>query len=529
MPPSFLRSEAEVFRDLEQLCGSAGYIHVYAHLAFDNNYLLYSDKISGESFQDTYDPNRLNRSELSLLFGIFVKCRPIDFTIPSPNEITWLGNRTLELLHELHLVLAGSLRIPEGFSSPEELMEFDFSAGAVLREPIFYTGDSATAHQYRDLAALRYSADEAWMSSQRGFTIAQAAKVGKAITDIAQRKLGDLYNSLRTGVPDNFTFLPGFSFTMEEVLHETNESEAVVLAVLNSFCLADDDRNSEFTGVGQFNHASAQPIISGESGSYLLFQGHTFFESLYESPFYWMLQDEAYEDTAFAHRGAFTEQFTTARLTRVFGKKHTFPNVVIKASSATTVGEIDCLVFFGNRAIVVQTKSKRLTLEARRGSDRAIQKDFQASTADSYEQGLTCAQALIQGGGMQAFDADGKPLSIPPLKKAYLLCLVSDHYPALSFQAAEFLKPRISDQIPAPLITDVFMLDVMGELLETPLYFLSYIDRRTEYGDRVVANDEISILAYHLRKNLWLAAEHDRAFIMEDFTSHIDAAMLVRR
>ena len=40
------------------------------------------------------------------------------------------------------------------------------------------------------------------------------------------------------------------------------------------------------------------------------------------------------------------------------------------------VGEIDVLVIFGDRAIVLQAKSKRLTLEARKGNDNQIKDDF---------------------------------------------------------------------------------------------------------------------------------------------------------
>jgi SEC-C motif len=521
------RSEAEIFSELEQLCGSPGYIHVYAALVVKNTFVRFAEKIKGEDFHESFGKEHLIRTELSTLLGMMVKHK-IDFTALTQEQISQLGTPTLHLLEELHASLSGPMRMPHEMASVENFRDLNFARGAVLREPIFYTGESAYASQYRDFAPLKYRADEQWIQSNRGFTIAQAAKVGRAILALQQDHLGELYNGLRSGVPENFTFLPGFSFTAQNLLEPTGESESTIVNVLNAFTIADADRNHTFRALNDFNLANAQPIIRGESDTYILFQAYGFYEALYESPFYWMLQDASYKDTAFKHRGEFTEEFAAQRLARVFGKKHTYTNVIIEENTATTAGEIDSLVLFGNRAIVVQAKSKRLTLEARKGNDGAIQKDFTASIADSYQQALDCAQHLLHR-DRRFVDKNGTSIAIPKLKKVYLLCLVSDHYPALSFQVGEFLTPVISSEIPAPFVTDVFTLDVMTEMLDSPLHLLSYIDRRTGYGDRIFAGHELTILGYHLTSNLWLSSTTDVIYLIDDVSSSLDAAIAVRR
>ena len=50
--------------------------------------------------------------------------------------------------------------------------------------------------------------------------------------------------------------------------------------------------------------------------------------------------------------------------------------VNILEKKGVIAGEIDVLVLFANRAIVLQAKSKKLTLESRKGNDLAIKKDF---------------------------------------------------------------------------------------------------------------------------------------------------------
>ena len=76
---------------------------------------------------------------------------------------------------------------------------------------------------------------------------------------------------------------------------------------------------------------------------------------------------------------------------------------------------------------------------------------------------------------------------------------------------------------------DVFALDAMTEMLNSPLYFLSYVDRRTGYTDKLMASHELTILSYHLKQNLWVDDEHDMVMLDDDISADLDLAMLVRR
>ena len=76
---------------------------------------------------------------------------------------------------------------------------------------------------------------------------------------------------------------------------------------------------------------------------------------------------------------------------------------------------------------------------------------------------------------------------------------------------------------------DIFLLDVMTEMLQSPLYFLSYIKRRTSYGDRFYSSHKLTILSYHLSKNLWLDKEYSMMYLEDDIGADLDLAMLTRR
>jgi len=75
---------------------------------------------------------------------------------------------------------------------------------------------------------------------------------------------------------------------------------------------------------------------------------------------------------------------------------------------------------------------------------------------------------------------------------------------------------------------DIFNLDVMTEMLQSPLFFLSYVNRRTNYMDKILAHHEITILSFFMKHNPWL--EHDQFISLHDsVSSDIDSAMMVRR
>jgi len=76
---------------------------------------------------------------------------------------------------------------------------------------------------------------------------------------------------------------------------------------------------------------------------------------------------------------------------------------------------------------------------------------------------------------------------------------------------------------------DVFTIDAMTEMLQSPLHFFSYVNRRANYADRLLASQELTILAYHLKQNLWINPEVDLMHLGDDFSAGLDIAMAVRR
>ena len=525
---STIRHEKEILSDLKTVCTSSGYAHVIAYFCFRDNFIKYNDKVSNNEISHLYSDNFLVRTEISTLIGFMIQ-DVIDLSLPSPKKFQEHIEKTESLLNELH----HSLMVPFQ-KSIEKVIEnkegFNpFTSGEMLREPIFYGGESAFNFQHRDLSAKKYYHDNNWFIENKGFSIEQARNVIMAIAEFQSLNMMTIFDSMRTKDPSEWTILLGFTFTLDNLSAYLDFDKEIAKAVIEAFTLPTNNRNENFVKLNDFNIVNAYPIIKNANNEYLLYQIYSLTESLYDTPFYWFLDDESYRNTAMKNRGDFTEEFSAERLCSIFGQNRVFRNAFIVDSHKNRAGEIDVLVVFANRAIVLQAKSKKLTIDARKGNDQFIKNDFKKSVQDSYDQGLSCAK-LLNDKNFSIQDVNGKEIKIQrKFKEIYIFCVVSDHYPALSFQARQFLKYETSEKIKPPFIMDIFYLDVVAEMLNSPLYFLSYVNRRTQYAERVNSMNELTILSYHLKRNLWLDDEYNFVHLHDSIAVDLDVAMMTRR
>lgn len=523
------KTESEVLKELEELASSPGYFHAIAYFCFRDNFVSYPEDATPADFAKLYSSTRLIRTEISTLIGLSLKHK-IDWKLPNPETIYHYITRTESLLEELHETLNAPMYEIIIRAAKGDRGEDPFSSGAVLREPVFYGSESAYTFQYRDLSIRKYHNDNKWIFNNKGFYIEDAKSVAQAAGNIVTRNLLSVLKSFQEKHPNDWTFLPAFELWPYEISAETGLAKERIEKVLSAFSVPDQPTNEGFIHLNDFNVHNAYPLIGRSDGAYLSFQQHSLLEALYETPFYWMVSDQAYVDQATSNRGSYLEKLSHEFLVRVFGEERVFSNVLIVDQNQSHAAEIETLVVFGNRAIVVQAKSKRMTIEARKGNDKMIKADFAKSVQASYDQGLKCAE-LIGDSNYRLIMADNnQEISLEQtIENVYLFCLLSDHYPALSAQARHLLKVSVSKRVPAPFVMDAFLLDAMTEMLRSPLYFLSYVDRRVNYNDRIMASHELTILSYHLKLNLWVDSKYNLMQLGDDISTDLDLAMLVRR
>nr|WP_075746453.1 nuclease-related domain-containing protein [Pseudomonas alcaliphila] len=525
-----IKTEQELFDELESLCKSPGYLHAIAYFCFRDNTIRYKD---GEMVVDDvvqqFSFERLVRTEISTLIGLACK-KQIDINHPGPKCIQEHIDKTETLLKNLHKTMIPPL---EEIFDKRKIGDPSFNpfrTGKALRESIFYGGEAAYNFQYRDLALIKYKNDSAWFQKNKGYSIGDAAKIVSSLLILQNDKISNLIpTQLKTLSPEEWTMLPAFVFSDKELSEKSGVDLETTKSFLDSFvCPPEIDRN-QFSALDDFNPMNAYPIIRASESEFILFQNYGLLEALYETPFFWFNADDTYKVKARENRGLFTESFSEKRLKIVFGEDRVFTNVDIYKDKQTRVGEIDVLVVFANRAIILQAKSKKLTIAARKGNDNSLQEDFKKAVQDSYNQAYQCAEYL-NNENYRLVDSSGNELKIyRKFESIYPFCVVSDHYPALSFQARQFLKYQATTVIKYPFIMDVFLLNVMTEMLQSPLHFLSYVNRRVEYAERILSNHELTILSYHLKQNLWIDDDTSMIQLGDDICADLDLAMLTRR
>jgi len=523
-----LGNETEVFLELDKLCSSVGYAHVIAYFCFKSNIVSFEETVKPEDFLKLYSDERLSHTEISTLIGLMMK-NDVDLTLPKPEEMQRLIECTDSVLRKLHNYMTEPM-FKEISKSINILKDTNaFKNATTMREPIFYGSDSAYSFQYLDFSIQKYSKDNGWIKKEKGFYIEEAKEIIECIDRLQREKLSISVQSFEDRPIVNKTVLPAFIFTAEEIAKHTCLSKDTIISVLEAFTMTYGKCNQRFNAINDYNEINAKPLIKIENRGYLLFQAYSICEALYESPYYWFLSDKDYINTAMENRGVFTEQFSKERLETVFEKSRVYSNIIIGESRSKALGEIDVLVIFANRAIILQAKSKKLTIEARKGNDEKLKEDFKMSIQDSYDQALLCS-CLIMDDKNKLFDINDNAINIKrDFKEIYIFCVVSDHYPALCLQTHSFLSYEKSKIIMPPYVMDVFILDVLAEMLDSPIYFLSYINRRAQYYEKIIAESELTILSYHLSNNLWLNDKYSQMYLEDDFCTDLDTSMLVRR
>lgn len=183
-----MRSEQTIFDDLAKLCASPGYVHAIAYLCFRDNMIHYSGEMKSEDMQHLFSKTRLIRTETSTLIGLLLK-NNIDYSLPAPEVMQQYIDKTEALLEEMHHSMCAVLLAS---SDPQKVADKEFNpltSGAVLREPIFYGGESAYSFQYRDLSPRKYANDDEWLKANKGFSIQAAQDVVYAVGRIQDEKL----------------------------------------------------------------------------------------------------------------------------------------------------------------------------------------------------------------------------------------------------------------------------------------------------------------------------------------------------
>lgn len=571
-----MRKTETVIKDLKDLINSKGYIYALCMILFEDFH------INPEKMQEIDHRKRLSTKEASLLLGFLIQ-DVIDFSVPeTPQDLIQLKHKTYELMEELHqsFMIPFLQKLEKSFGKThdktnyrEDMKEF-FGKGDMLTEPMFYSGTGVYDFQYLEFLERKYKYDKKWLSDERDFDFTQAQNIGSQIKGILQEKskkvrLYDLKEKLPVMIEgikkknpnedwekhakDILPTMELYQYVelfFEHVKEEENlsideiredgwssfyeslielfvvtksdfESNVNIESFLNNFSITPEGGfNSQFQTIGNYNIINSHPIIKLGDDKYFVPITFLLFEAVYESPYYWMIDDKKYRDQAGENRGNVGEEITYDFLSKVFGASRAFKSVRITTKKGQDDTDIDVLCVLGSKALCVQVKSKKLTELSRKGDDKALNDDFQRAVQDAYEQGIVSRRKILQKEA-KFMDEAGKEIQLSEeIDDVYIMGITTENYPALTHQSHVMLDKKNDD--PFPIVLTIFDLELLTHYLNDPYDFLYYIKQRTSLMDYFKADEEMVFLGYHLDKKLWKNPKYDMVAIDTVFGQLID-------
>ena len=510
-----VRSQDEIVLDLHSLAAEDGYIHTISFLLHTD---LYWDSAT--------DPTKVNPlehlsiDELAYLIGLLFAKRPT-FTEADPSAFQDQLDRSRGLMMELHTAFEKPIRESiESALIAEPPDSNPFGHGKVLREPMFYGAASGYDFQMATMATEKYKYDTEWLRQHKNADLAVYQSIHSTLRKLHQTKMRELQLEFDKTKKAPTTLLPTFCFN-RETLCEWDEN--VIDSFLNNFSAMPEEFKRDQLQPGEYNILYSRPIVKTDSNSFFLPICNLLARSLYETPFYWMITDPDYGDRAAQNRGLFVEEMAHSLLCRPFGDQNTLCAITVHKSKEEEATDIDVLAICGNRALIVQAKSKRLTELSRLGNDDQIKNDFEKAIQSAYDQGIIARTAILSPGSILT-NKTGERISLnEDIKEAYIICVLSDDYPALLLQTDCFLKKPASNS-PSPLALNLLDLDVLVHYLEDPYDFLFYVHQRTSLAANIMAVHELDLLGFHLNQKLFIQDNGEVLFVGGSFGKLIDAS-----
>lgn len=452
----------------------------------------------------------LNNNEFAFLMGLWVK--NVDSNVTFEEE-DWenVFNETYELMEKLHYTFIKDFKFD--IDSLPDFQEH-FSQGSVMQEMMFYAGTGAYDEQYTELVTQKYKYDTEWLEKNKGFELSSLPKFYDNIKDTLNQKLNTRKSRENLSEPEQLTNI--FCLTKDEITKGNNNFKNILEHLTIDLSV---QNNESFNEIGDFNSYCEKPIIKINNQQYFVPNAFILSESLYESPYYWMLADKDYINIALHNRGKIAEEITKKIIEPLFGVENVYQNVIINKTKNEQLTDLDLLAVHNDKAIIFQVKAKKLTALSKKGNTVSIKKDFQKAVKDAYKQALLCRECLIENGKYTfSLKTEKFTKDISKIKDYFIITIVLDDYPAITHQVHVLLGNETEE---LPVAINIFDLALLVKYLKTAENFIDYISRRTKFSKYFKADNEMGFLGFHLSKGL-KKYDGDMVYLDESWAQSID-------
>jgi hypothetical protein len=419
----------------------------------------------------------------------------------------------------------------------------------------------AYPHQFFEYARELYGEHDEWFRINLGFTIQEAIRIFRAVTDELNRRFNKSANDARANAPAesdkhwkdataagltrkeleervaihlHFGNGPALlRFTAEQISQLSGQSIDVCRAFLKRMSQSFGYRNPKFTDTfsdpqkapWDYNTLDERPFLERE-GFYWLFTNPMVPSVLFHTFFFDLMNDRAYAPRFEKSRGDFVERKVGEYMRRIFQEQMILRNPEYPNGEEFS----DVAVLHDGKILILQCKAKGLTRDARIGADFSrLRTDIQAAIRSAFDQAVRARKYIRSTDsptlkvGRAQFQIDGSAITHIYLINVTLMPFLIFATRFENIEDALGLFPEKE----YPFSTSLGDLDIITQVLGSPANFLHYLERRlalekTTFG---VAADEMDLLGFYLSQGMFFPLDEysdTNELLLNGFSDEID-------
>ena len=433
-----------------------------------------------------------------------------------------------------YLLFLNKEKVIDNFDDKEELILKHAKISS------FWIRGDAFPHQLIKYALGLYSKHDLWFKRKLGFTIKEAVIVYNTIFKLYEKRFYRYKSTSKKESKDwvkiqisNKVFSEAeakakekdvyifylfsksvkiFTFSIEELANFSSISIEKCNKIMSRLSQSFGYRNPKFkftysdsfNAPWDYNTLYERPIIKYQEKYFVPFFP-IFPTVLFYSFHFDILSDKEYIEKYNEIRGKWLEEKTYQVLRRVFLKNKIYLNPKYPNQEEFS----DVLILHDRNILIIQCKSKKLTHEARIGSNfDKLKEDLNQSIKDSFDQALKAKNYLKESDSPEIVLNNKKTIidmQQVDNNNIFLISVTLGQYADITTRLAN-INPTMKLFSSNEYLWSVclFDLEIIAELLKQPFYFIHYLTKRLniEKTDFHLEADEMDLLGYYLDQKL---------------------------
>lgn len=237
---------------------------------------------------------------------------------------------------------------------------------------------------------------------------------------------------------------------------------------------------------------------------------------------------QKYQET----KSKFTEKKVTEYLSRVFKKEEVHENLFYTIEKGKTA-EVDHIIQYCNNVLIIESKSGNFSITAKQAGVKRITTNLKRLVCAAHDQGLRVREFIKKENIAKFVNSNGKPeleIGYTKNKTNFILINVTLE-PLLSFSSSlkNIESLGLFSHSEYPWSVNLFELDIITRLIDSPAIFIHYIQRRLKAQDENLFStfDELTFLGFYLEWgnfNIYLedGSKPDKIHLDTEFLEEFD-------